>query len=80
MDMDMDMDIVGLQDPQEFPRCNLKLALIFKGREKLKKEAGHFRLVDGRFNKQRNLYMRLVLVGCKMSRSLYPPTKTMKFI
>ena len=29
-------------------------------RERLKKEAGHTRLVGGRFNKQKNLYTRLV--------------------
>ena len=36
------------------------------------KEADHFRLVGGYFNKPVNLQMRLVLDGHKMSRSLHP--------
>lgn len=49
-----------------------------EGEEKLKREGGCPRLVGGRFNKQRNLYMRLVLGGHKQSRSLYPPTRLLK--
>ena len=40
-------------------------------------EAEHSRLVDGRFNKQGNWYMRLVLGGCKTSR-FSAPTRTWK--
>lgn len=34
-----------------------------EGRERLRKEADHSRLVGDRFNKQGNLHMRLVLCG-----------------
>ena len=40
-----------------------------------RKEADHSRLVDGRFNVQGNLLMRLVLGGSKMNRSLHPPAR-----
>ena len=43
-----------------------------EGKERPKKEADHFRLVGGYFNKPVNLQMRLVLDGHKMSRSLHP--------
>lgn len=36
-------------------------------REKLKEEADYSRLEGGKFNKQRNLYSRLVLGGCQTS-------------
>ena len=38
----------------------------------------HTRLVGGKFNKQENLHTRLVLGGCKMSRSLHPPARILK--
>lgn len=41
-----------------------------EGKERLKIEADHFILVDGRFSKKGNLHMRLVLDGHKMSTSL----------
>ena len=44
-----------------------------EGKERPKKEAEHSRLVDCGFNKQRNLYMRLVLGGRKMSSSPHQP-------
>lgn len=44
-------------------------------KKRQKKEAGHSRLVDGRFNQQGNLHTRLVLDGHKMSRSLHPLTR-----
>lgn len=37
-----------------------------------------FRLVNGRFNHQRNSRERLVLVGCKSSRSLWQLTRLLK--
>lgn len=49
-----------------------------KDKERLKKEADHFRLVGGSFNQQGNLHSRLVLGGCKMSRSLYWPTRILE--
>ena len=52
--------------------------LYMEGKERLKKEVNHSRLRGGRFNKQGTLHMRLVLIGCKMSRSLYPPTRILK--
>lgn len=36
--------------PWELPECNLKLASMYGGQEKLKEEADDFRLVGGRFN------------------------------
>jgi len=45
------------------------------GREGLKKEADHPRLVGGNFNKQGNLLMRLVLGSCKMGCSPYLPAR-----
>ena len=45
-----------------------------EGKERLKKEADHFRLVGGSFNKQRNFLMRLVLGSQMMRRSLNTPT------
>lgn len=57
------------QAPWELPRCNLKLALDTKGKEKLTNKASHSRLVSGRFNEQDqdNLHMRFVIGGCKIS-------------
>lgn len=46
------------------------------GREERK--GGHSRLAGGRFNKQGDLYMRLVLGGCKINRSQHPPTRILK--
>lgn len=48
------------------------------GKERLKKEAGHSRLVGGKFNKQGNLHTRLVLGSHKTSRCLHPPTRILK--
>lgn len=48
------------------------------GKERLKKETDHSRLEGIKFNKQGNLGMRLVLSGCKMNRSLPPPTRILK--
>ena len=48
------------------------------GKERLKKEVDHSRLVGGRFNKQVNLHMRLVLGSCNMSRSLHSPARILK--
>ena len=52
--------------------------LYAEGREIPKKEVAHSRLVAGRFNKQGNLFIRLVLGGCKTSRSLHLPTSILK--
>lgn len=60
----------------EFPGENLKLAL--EGKERPKKKADHSRLVDGRFNKQENLHIELVLGNYKTSRSPHPPTRFLK--
>lgn len=46
--------LLGCNPGQQLPGCNLKLAPILRGREKPKKKADPSRLVDGRFNKQRN--------------------------
>lgn len=56
---------VGSQPLWELPRCNLKLALYMEGKEKLRKEADYS--TCGRFHKQGNLLMKLVLGGHKMS-------------
>ena len=56
---------------QEFQGWNWPLYT--EGKERLNREADHSRLVGGRFNKQGNLYTRLVLGGCKASRSPHPP-------
>ena len=42
------------------------------------KEADHSRFVGGSFNKQGILHRRLVLGGCKLSKSLHPPTRILK--
>lgn len=62
---------VGLK-PCEHPGWSVKLAPICKG-DRETEEAGHSRWVGDKFNKQANLYGRLVLGGCKMSRSPHPP-------
>ena len=49
-----------------------------EGMERSKKDAGHSRSGGSRFNKQGNLYMRLVLGGCKMSRSLHLPSRILR--
>ena len=66
------------QIPVEFSwNCAvLQTVPIHGGRERLKKEADHSRLVGGRFNNQGNLFLRLVLVDCKTSRSLRLPAKS----
>ena len=49
-----------------------------EGKERPKKEADRSRLVGGRFNKQGNLHMRLVLGHFKTSGSLHPPPRSLK--
>ena len=46
-----------------------------EGKERLKKEVDHFRLVGVSFNKQRNFLMRLVLGSQRMRRSLNTPIR-----
>lgn len=58
-----------------FSVCNLVLA--HEGKERLKNEENHSRLVSGCFHKERNLHMRLVLVGgvegkYRTNRPLHP--------
>lgn len=48
------------------------------GKERPKKGEDHSRLLGGSSNKQKKLCTRLVLGGCKIRRSLHPPTKTLK--
>ena len=55
-----------------------KLAPYRDGKEKLRQEADHFRSVDGSFQKQDNLWMRLVLVGRKMNRYPQPVARILK--
>ena len=54
----------------------LKLAPYMEGRERLKKESEHSRLVGGSFNKQGNFLTRLILGGCELSRSPHPLAKS----
>ena len=56
--------IVALQ-PQGLPGYAMKLVPICGGQVRGKKD--HSKLVSGRFNKQGNLLIRIVLCGCKMS-------------
>ena len=63
---------------QELPEWNLKLATYTECKERLQEEADSFRLIGGRFNKQRNLHTRLVLGSCKMNRSPHSPTRILK--
>lgn len=63
---------------RELPGCNLKLISICGGRERLKEEANHSRLVSGRFNKQGNLFMMLARSGQKMNTSLHSPVRILK--
>ena len=44
----------------------------------MKIQAGHSRLVDGRFKKHQDLHTRLVLGSCKMSRSSHLPTRILR--
>lgn len=69
--------VIGLQT-QELTGWNLKPAHHKEGKDKVKKEAGHSRLVGGKFNKDRNLYARLVLGTHKIRRSLYLPGRILK--
>ena len=62
----------------EIPGWNVKLAPIYKGKEKPKEEADHSRLVGGRFNKQRNSHTKCVLSNHKMSRILHQPAVILK--
>lgn len=72
--LDITSDPFGSQ-PWEPPRKNLKLVTIPRGQEETE-EAGHSRLVDGRFNKQGYLNMRFVLGTYEMNRALYLPTES----
>ena len=54
----------------------MKLAPVYRGQEKPKKEAGHSRLVT--VKQARELIPALVLDGCKMSRSVPWPTRILK--
>lgn len=49
-----------------------------QGKERLKKETGHSKLGGARFNKHRNLHTRLFFNGCKTSKRLHPPARTLK--
>lgn len=72
----MEETLMLLQYLGSSPWWNLKLDPYTEGNERPKKEAVHSRLVDGRFNKQRNLDMSLILGSCKTSRSLHPSPET----
>lgn len=50
-----------------------------KGGERQKKETGHSRLVGGKCNKQGKLHIKLVSDDPKLSRSLFMPTRILKF-
>ena len=69
---------VSSHPPLELPLCNLKLAPIHRGQGETEEAADHSRLVGGRFNKQENLLMRLVLGGHKVSRSPHSPARILK--
>lgn len=56
----------------------MKLPPYTRGRERLKEETDHSRLVGGKFNKQANFHTRLVLDGHKTGRSLHPHTRIQK--
>lgn len=53
-----------------FPSKIWNWSLYTEDKKRLKKEAGHSRLADGRFNKQENLVARLVLGSHRTSRSI----------
>ena len=55
-----------------------KWPLYMGGKERLKKETDHSKLVGGSFNKQENLHTRPLLGGWKMSRSVPPPIWILK--
>ena len=50
---------VGLQ-PQQLPKCKVKLAPSTEGRQRRKEEAGHSRLEGGRCNKQRKFCTMII--------------------
>lgn len=56
----------------DLPRWDLKAAWHTERRERRMEEAGCSGSVGGRFNKQRNLAMRLVLGGSKTHSSAHP--------
>lgn len=49
-------------------------------RRRLKKDAGHSRPIDSRFNKQENLHMRLVLAGAREINLHMHPPESLKFL
>lgn len=54
------------------------MALVHRGQGETKERDSHSRVVGGRFHKQRNLHMRLIL-GChKTRRSPHPPARILK--
>ena len=55
-----------------------KLAPYREGKGKLRQEADHFRSVDGSFQKQENLWKRLLLGGREMNRYLQPAPRILK--
>lgn len=63
--------------PWEFPGWNLKLDPIHGGQGE-SEESGHPRLVDGKFNKQRNLGTWLIFHSLKTGRSAHLPTWILK--
>lgn len=60
--------------PGSFPGEIGNRSPYMEGRGRPKKEAIYFRLTSGRFKKQGNLHMRVVLGGHKTSRSSHPPS------
>ena len=49
-----------------------------EGKERLEKEADHFRLTGGRINKQENLNTQFVWCGHKTSRFQHLPARILK--
>ena len=64
--------------PSSTPMLVCKLALYTEKSERPMKEADHSLLVGGRFNKQGDLLMGLVLGEYKMNRSLHQPARILK--
>ena len=67
-----------VQNLGSFPGEIWNWPLYTEGKERLKTEADDSRLTGGRFNKQEDLYTRLVLGGYKTSRSRHLPARIFK--
>lgn len=62
----------------DLPLEKYQLVHVCRGKPETKEEARFFRFVVGRFNKEKDIQKRFVLIPCKISRCPHLPTRILK--